>query len=137
RSRALDGLVPEAVRAAADDPDRTRDRGSRAPDVPADLRAGGKHTVNRPLDRSVLPVLAPELVASARADAARSQRRVIAILEERLGLPANDYLACLGVSLHYRTATMEELDQLDPAFDVVSFEEAARRECIPFRDTDG
>jgi general secretion pathway protein E len=93
--------------------------------------------VNRPVDRAVLPVLAPALVAAARADAARSRRRVIELLEERLGLPPGDFVACVAASLHYRTATMEELGALAPAFDVLPFEEAARRECIPFREPDG
>ena len=93
--------------------------------------------MNRPLEHRMLPPLAPALVAAAREDAPRARRSVVALLEERLGLPPRDFVACLGESLYYRTASMEDLGVLEPAFDLLPFEEAARRECIPLREQDG
>ncbi len=76
-------------------------------------------------------------LATARSEAARTGRRLIEVLEDTLGLAPAEFTARLGATLHYPVCTMEALHQWTPAFDVLPFAEAMRRECVAFRDADG
>ena len=76
-------------------------------------------------------------VQAARAEAARSGRSTFAVLEERSGLDAGEFVSRLARALGYDAATMAELEQAESAFDVLSYPEAARRGCAPVRTADG
>jgi len=78
-----------------------------------------------------------EEIATARAEAGRTGRRVLESLEERAGLPPMDFLARLAGTFHYPPATLDDLSALDPAFDVVNYTEAVGRECVALRGRDG
>jgi general secretion pathway protein E len=77
---------------------------------------------------------APEQVREARAAALLSKRRIVEELEQRAAMRAPEFIAALGSTLRYRAFTMGELDRLTPAFDVLTFEEAVERECLPLRE---
>lgn len=85
---------------------------------------------------AALGVNAP-LIAEARRTARQSGRRVLAVLEESTALPPHAFTASLGELLHYPTLSMAALNQLAPAFDVLPFADALRRECIALRRPDG
>jgi general secretion pathway protein E len=81
--------------------------------------------------------ISSDVLQAARADAARTRRRLVEVLEERLDLPPPAFTSCLGVTLHYPVLSMEQLRELSPAFDVLPFAQAMRRECVALRDNAG
>jgi general secretion pathway protein E len=82
-------------------------------------------------------VLTAEAVRAARAEAGRSGRRAIEVLEETSGLPPREFTAQLGRLLHYPTVGSAQLAALVPDFDVLPFAEAMRHEAIAARDGTG
>ena len=78
-----------------------------------------------------------DVLQSARTEAARSRRRLIDVLEEKLGLPPAAFAASLGNALHYPVLSMDQLHQLTPAFDLLPFPQAAQKNCVAFRDAGG
>ncbi|TCV89638.1 GspE/PulE family protein [Sulfurirhabdus autotrophica] len=76
------------------------------------------------------------VMREARAESARNNRRIIDILEERLGFPAQDFVASLGLTLLYPVASMGELHQWSIAFDVLPFAQSLQKECIAFRNSE-
>ncbi|WP_223246858.1 GspE/PulE family protein [Sulfuriferula thiophila] len=76
------------------------------------------------------------LLREARAGAAQGKRRMLDILEEKLVLSPQDFVACLGRTLHYPVASMQDLHQWSAAFDMLPFALALQKECIAFRDQD-
>ncbi|HJX19177.1 MAG TPA: GspE/PulE family protein [Acidiferrobacterales bacterium] len=81
--------------------------------------------------------IAPEQVQQARAEARRTQRRLVEVLEEQLQLPPERYVAALAQLFHYSAFTMDELNRLTPAFDALSYAHAVAHECLPIRDPAG
>ena len=79
----------------------------------------------------------PQGLAAVQAEALRTGRRTLDVLEETLALPARDFANYLGDIFHYPVLTMDDLDGAHPAFDTISFTEAARRECLLLRDAGG
>jgi general secretion pathway protein E len=77
-----------------------------------------------------------EQVQAARMAAVPNQRRIVDVLEEQSGLGPQAFIETLALTLRYPMATMEELHQMTPAFDVLSFADAMARECLPLRDGD-
>ncbi len=81
--------------------------------------------------------IASEQIHAAHLAAVEAQRPVIEILEQQLGLPADDFIVALAQALHYPPLSMAALNQLTPAFDVLSFQETMKHKCLPCRDADG
>ncbi len=79
----------------------------------------------------------PQQVRAARAIAAQTKRSVAEVLEEQTGLDAGSFIKMLGGMLHYPVFTMEDLNRMAPAFDILPFAEALERECLMLRDDDG
>ncbi len=75
-------------------------------------------------------LLGPSDMARARAEAARSRRRLIEVLEEQTALPAEEFTRVLGEILRFDVLSMAALHELQPAFDVLPFPEAVQRECV-------
>ena len=88
---------------------------------------------------SAMPVgeLTPALIAEARAEAQRLGRRCMEVLEAKLAWPGERLLQALGGMLHYRVLNMAQVRALSPAFDLLSYDEAARRSCVAAREADG
>lgn len=77
------------------------------------------------------------MLHQARAQAALSKRRLIVVLEEMAGLDQADFLAWLGQTSSYATASMAELHAWQPDFEVLPFADCLRHECLPLRTEDG
>lgn len=75
-----------------------------------------------------------ELIAAARADALASRRRIVEVLEERLGLPAEQFVESLGKTLRYPVMTSEHLRKLEPLFDLIPYPVSSERRCVALRD---
>jgi general secretion pathway protein E len=59
-------------------------------------------------------------------------RSAVDVLEEGSGLDSEAFLQKLAATFHYPAMSMTELDQLQPAFDVIPYTQAARHECVAF-----
>jgi general secretion pathway protein E len=73
----------------------------------------------------------------ARAESARSGRKLIEALEERLGGEAAEFVARIALALRLPSATLEDLRGEQPAFDVIPYTEASRRGCVALRSPAG
>lgn len=79
----------------------------------------------------------PAAVRSARAIATASGRRLMDVLEDQTGLPKEQFMRAVASSLDYDLASMAELDSSEPAFDLISYTEAAEKECLLMKNPDG
>jgi general secretion pathway protein E len=77
--------------------------------------------------------IAPEVLEGARAAAAAGRRRLVDVLEERLALDPDAFADRLGQTVRYPVVRMEELRRATPAFEVLPFNECARRSCALVR----
>jgi len=75
------------------------------------------------------PGLAPGQLKAARERAAASGRRIIAELEDMLGLPPADFIRTLAATLHYPFLDGVALFAATPDFSAISLAEALHREC--------
>ena len=82
-------------------------------------------------------LLSPAELARARHEAGRSRRSIVEVLEEQLGLPADEFVHVLGEVLRFPVLPMQRLHELMPAFDLLPFTESAQRECLALRQEDG
>ncbi|MGH8670869.1 MAG: GspE/PulE family protein, partial [Burkholderiales bacterium] len=93
-----------------------------------------------PLDEASLVApggLLPEVLHAARAQAQASRRRMVHVLDERLGLAPAEFVALLGNALRYPTLDINAMYDLSPAFDLLSYAESLQHECVLFRDPEG
>lgn len=79
----------------------------------------------------------PAAVRNARVLASATGRRLMDVLEEQSGLSKDAFLQALSGCLDYQLATMSYLDNMQPAFDLLSFTESAEKECLLLREIDG
>jgi len=89
----------------------------------------------RPAESSVY-LINPTAVYRARATAAAEGRRLMDVLEEQSGLSEDDFMHALGVSLDYPVVSMSYFENLQPAFDLLSFTESMEKECLLLREAD-
>jgi general secretion pathway protein E len=80
--------------------------------------------------------LSPQSIRQARAVAVNGQA-LVNVLEEQSGLDPVTFVRAMGSRLHFPVLNMEALNELEPAFDVLSFQLALQRECLPLRDGGG
>jgi general secretion pathway protein E len=73
----------------------------------------------------------------AEARAAAGSRRVVDVLEERLALEPDAFAERLAATFRFGVLRMEELRRLEPAFDVVPFNECSRKGCVLLRGENG
>jgi general secretion pathway protein E len=90
-----------------------------------------------PRELDAVAHIAPELVARARALSRDSGRGMMEVLEEQARLPQEVFVAALGVTLGYPVCAMAEMERLQPAFDLVPYNEALAHACALFRAEDG
>ena len=79
----------------------------------------------------------PALLQQARELAAREGGSVLVALERLSGLDDAAFLAELGQAFAYATVAMDQLRELQPAFDLLPFNQALERECAACRDAGG
>ena len=78
-----------------------------------------------------------EQIRAARAEALRTRRRVVEVLEEQLGFPQEKFLAALAATFFYPVVSMHDVNALQPVFDLVSYGESVKHGCIALRDPAG
>lgn len=76
-------------------------------------------------------------MTQARELARTENRRLIETLESVLAVDADAFLASLASAMHYAPISMRELHTLVPAFDVIPFALANKKECVAFYDEAG
>ena len=76
-------------------------------------------------------------LANARACAEPLGCSAVEMLEQQSMLDPQRFVACLARTLHYPVLAMDELNALDPAFDLLPFAEASARHCVALRDAQG
>src|SRR5690348_17322695 len=82
-------------------------------------------------------MILPEEIARARTAAAASGKRAIEILQEHSGLEAEAFVAALGATLGYGVCSMDELDALLPAFDLLPYTDGLAHGCVLARTAQG
>jgi general secretion pathway protein E len=78
-------------------------------------------------------VFSPGQVQAARLAAQQARRATVEVLQEQAGLDPHHFVHKLGRTLRYHAASMEDLNRMAPAFDVLPFAEALQRECLAVR----
>ncbi len=92
----------------------------------------------KPVQAEVATLLfTPALLQSARAKAAAQQRSVVAALEDELSLTPEALLQALSQVLGLAMVDHTALQRLEPAFDLIGYGDAARHECLAFREGEG
>ncbi|HYQ95115.1 MAG TPA: GspE/PulE family protein [Burkholderiales bacterium] len=76
-------------------------------------------------------------IEQARAAATTARRRLVEVLEAKLGLDPDEFVSRLGATLKIEFMRMEELRGAAPAFDVLPFSEGAQRGCALVRGEAG
>ena len=92
--------------------------------------------MNAPLEHAV-EIIAPELLAEARAAAAAGRRRVVDVLEEKLALDPDAFTGRLGSTVRVPVMRMEDLRRAAPAFDVLPLMNRAARVCAGHGENGG
>ena len=86
---------------------------------------------------SALPAIGEPELAEARVSAAAARRRLVDVLEERLGLDPDAFVARLGATLRLPSIGMDALRRATPAFDLLPFGECSQRSCALLRGDSG
>ena len=79
-------------------------------------------------------MISQELISRAHAEASRSGKRALEVLEDAMHLPPDDFVEQLAAAFRYPLLTLADMRQLQAAFRVIPYAEAVRRECIAFLD---
>ncbi len=83
---------------------------------------------------SMVEPIAAATVLEARKAASAARRRVVDVLEERLALEPDAFVARLAATLRLPTFGMNALRGATPAFDVLPFGECSQRGCALIKD---
>jgi general secretion pathway protein E len=78
-----------------------------------------------------------QLMTDATRDAGRGGKSRIECLQEHSGLAASGFTAMLGYVLQLPVMSMHDLHHASPAFDLLSYAEAAQRQCVLLRTVEG
>lgn len=81
--------------------------------------------------------LSTVLIKDARAIAQKNRRPFIDVLEDKSGLQPEDFITELAQLWRYKAMTMVELHALNPDFEIISYTESARRQCLALRNEMG
>jgi general secretion pathway protein E len=81
--------------------------------------------------------LSAEDIRWAREEGARTAKRIVELLEERLDCGPAELTARLASTLRLSALTLEEMRARTPAFELIPYAEATRRCCIALRSPDG
>jgi general secretion pathway protein E len=82
-------------------------------------------------------MILPEEIAKARSAAPASGKRAIEILQEQSGLEPDTFVAALAATLGYTLCSMHELDELEPAFDLLPYTDGLAHGCVLTRTPQG
>jgi general secretion pathway protein E len=76
-------------------------------------------------------------IAQAREAATTARRRLVDVLEEKLGSDPDGFTAQLAATLRLEHLSMSQLRQATPAFDELPFAECSQHGCVLLRAADG
>lgn len=82
-------------------------------------------------------MLNAELIKQARIVANQNNSNLLTALEELMAEPVEVFISQLAEAFGYFPLAMDDLHQLEAAFDVIPFTEASKRDCLLFRDVAG
>ncbi|MCW5620287.1 MAG: type II/IV secretion system protein [Burkholderiales bacterium] len=80
-----------------------------------------------------MPLITPAAIERARRDAQASGKPPAEVLEEQSGLSAEDFVRALAATLGFEAASMAQMNDLAPAFDLLPYTEALARGCVLLR----
>ncbi|MBI5436189.1 MAG: type II/IV secretion system protein [Nitrosomonadales bacterium] len=83
------------------------------------------------------PDISHQLISAARAQSSKDGTRLIEVLQAMSGLADVAFVEQLAAQFHCPAMGMAQLHTLQPAFDVVSYQEALKRGCMAARDGEG
>ena len=78
--------------------------------------------------------ITPKQLYDARQLAKKSQRALLSVLEESSGLAPDDFVKALGKLMHYPVLNVLEMYDLKPDFELLSFADAGKLNCVALRD---
>jgi general secretion pathway protein E len=87
--------------------------------------------INAPL----FDALPGSLIETARARATAARLPITNVLEEELGLSPQEFTQRLGATFSWPVLSMADLNDLVPAFELLPFHEAVRRNCFMARES--
>lgn len=83
-----------------------------------------------------MPDISQSLISAARTQSSEEGTRLLEVLQTMSGLADAAFVEQLAVLFHCPALDMTQLHALQPAFDVLSYQEALKRGCIAVRDAD-
>jgi general secretion pathway protein E len=86
---------------------------------------------------NTVAIIPAATLQQARVDAQRSKRRLVEVLGDMTGLDQAAVIQALGQTFHYPVLSMDDINRLTPAFDVIDFTSANEREAVAFKDEAG
>jgi general secretion pathway protein E len=87
--------------------------------------------------RDPAPAIDPALLGSARSAALADRRRLVDVLEERLALKADAFVANIGDAVEMAPIGIEDLRCAAPAFDLLPLADCSQHGCVLVRTGDG
>ena len=88
-------------------------------------------------DAALMPSLTADDLRKANLDAKRLGCNVAKVIEESYAIGPGLAIAVIARAFHYPVLDMPALNGYSPAFDILSFADVARRECMVLRDGTG
>lgn len=83
------------------------------------------------------PPISSKLIAECQALSSTTGRRALELLQESVAEPSRIFVRRLGETLHYPVLDMDGLRELAPAFELLPFGEAMRRNVVAVRNGEG
>ena len=93
--------------------------------------------ITTPVESESARKISSDMMQEARSEALRARRRMVEVLEEKLDVPPAVFSASLGLTLHYPVLTMEQMQQMQPAFNLLPFSLATQKNCVAFHSDVG
>ena len=84
-----------------------------------------------------MPDITHQLINRARSQSGKDGSRLIEVLQQMSGLENAAFVEQLAVQFHYLVLGMRQLHTMQPAFELVSYQEAVKRGCMTVRDAEG
>jgi general secretion pathway protein E len=84
-----------------------------------------------------MPNISHQMISEARTQCAKDGNRLIEVLQQMSELANPEFVEQLAARFHCPAMDMSQLHLLQPAFDMVSYQEAVKRGCMAVRDEAG
>jgi general secretion pathway protein E len=84
-----------------------------------------------------MPDITHQLISAARTQSGKDGTRIIEALQQMSGLDNAIFVEQLAAQFHYPALSMTQLHTMQPAFEVVNYQEAVKRGCVAVQDAQG